>query len=117
MRADMGITRRRSNRIRATSGGQLDSKARGLLECELRAASGLVRRVGGARICFNGMDRSRNSSEVSLAAANSPSPEARAPRIPIARLRSLYRLDAVTQRLARLQQQQEHEGLRNTYER
>jgi ATP-dependent Lon protease len=32
-------------------------------------------------------------------------------------MRSLYRLDAVSQRLAKLQQQQEHEGLRNTYER
>ena len=52
-----------------------------------------------------------------MAAANEPSPEARAPRIPIARMRSLYRLDAVTQRLAKLQQQQEHETLRNTYER
>jgi len=52
-----------------------------------------------------------------LAASNEPSPETRAPRIPIARMRSLYRLDAVSQRLAKLQQQQEHEGLRNTYER
>ncbi len=68
-------------------------------------------------ICFNGSDRSRNTSEVNLAAANPPSPEARAPRIPIARMRSLYRLDAVSQRLAKLQQQQEHEHLRTTYER
>ena len=52
-----------------------------------------------------------------MAAANDPSHETRTPRIPIARMRSLYRLDAVSQRLAKLQQQQEHEGLRNTYER
>ena len=52
-----------------------------------------------------------------MPAPNDPSPEARAPRIPIARMRSLYRLEAVSQRLARLQQQQEHEGLRHTYER
>ncbi|MEP6504628.1 MAG: AAA family ATPase, partial [Betaproteobacteria bacterium] len=33
-------------------------------------------------------------------------------------MRSLYRLDAVSQRLAKLQQQQqEHDGLRSTYER
>ncbi|MET0383562.1 MAG: AAA family ATPase [Burkholderiaceae bacterium] len=32
-------------------------------------------------------------------------------------MRSLYRLDAVSQRLAKLQQQQEHDGLRTTYER
>lgn len=57
------------------------------------------------------------TSEVILAAANEPSPETRAPRIPIARMRSLYRLDAVSQRLAKLQQQQEHETLRSTYER
>jgi ATP-dependent Lon protease len=54
--------------------------------------------------------------EVILAAANDTSTEARAPRIPIARMRSLYRLDAVSQRLAKLQQQ-EHEHLRSTYER
>jgi ATP-dependent Lon protease len=43
--------------------------------------------------------------------------EPRSPRIPIARMRSLYRLDAVSQRLAKLQQQLEHEGLRTTYQR
>ncbi len=52
-----------------------------------------------------------------MAASNEPSSETRAPRIPIARMRSLYQLDAVSQRLAKLQQQQEHEGLRHTYER
>ena len=51
-----------------------------------------------------------------MAAANHPSPEPRSPRIPIARMRSLYRLDAVSQRLAKLPQQ-EHEGLRNAYQR
>ena len=35
-----------------------------------------------------------------MAASHEPSP---APRIPIARMRSLYRLDAVSQRLAKLQ--------------
>jgi len=52
-----------------------------------------------------------------LIAGNDTSTETRAPRIPIARMRSLYRLEAVSQRLARLQQQTEHETLRNTYER
>lgn len=52
-----------------------------------------------------------------MAAANESSTETRAPRIPIARMRSLYRLEAVSQRLARLQQQTDHETLRNTYER
>ncbi|MBW8760429.1 MAG: AAA family ATPase [Burkholderiales bacterium] len=52
-----------------------------------------------------------------LAAGNDTSTETRAPRIPIARMRSLYRLEAVSQRLARLQVQTEHETLRNTYER
>jgi len=51
-----------------------------------------------------------------MTASNEPSPGPRAPRIPIARMRSLYRLDAVSQRLAKLQQQ-EHDGLRCTYER
>ena len=52
-----------------------------------------------------------------MAAGNDTSTETRAPRIPIARMRSLYRLEAVSQRLARLQVQTEHETLRNTYER
>ena len=52
-----------------------------------------------------------------MAAANEPSTATRSPRIPIARMRSLYRLEAVSQRLARLQQQTDHETLRNTYER
>ena len=46
-----------------------------------------------------------------------PAPQERAPRIPIASMRSLYRLDAVSKRLAKLQQHQEHETLRTTYER
>jgi len=95
----------------------LDSPARRLLGGEQGAASAVVRRVAARALWFNGLDRSRNSSEVILAAANEPSPETRAPRIPIARMRSLYRLDAVSQRLAKLQQQQEHETLRSTYER
>jgi ATP-dependent Lon protease len=53
------------------------------------------------------------SNERPTAAANEP----RSPRIPIARMRPVYHLDAVTQRLAKLQQQQEHDGLRSTYER
>ncbi len=46
-----------------------------------------------------------------------PAIEPRAPRIPIACMRPVYHLDAVSQRLAKLQQQQEHDGLRSTYER
>ena len=40
----------------------------------------------------------------------------RSHRIPIARLRSLYRVDDVNRRLAKLPRQ-EHENLRSTYER
>ncbi|HEX7690178.1 MAG TPA: AAA family ATPase [Burkholderiaceae bacterium] len=43
--------------------------------------------------------------------------EPRTPHIPIASTRALYRLDAVSKRLEKLQQQQEHETLRTTYER
>ena len=48
--------------------------------------------------------------EVILAAGNDMSTEARAPRIPIARMRSLYRLDAVSQRLAKLRPHEDKNG-------
>jgi ATP-dependent Lon protease len=53
-----------------------------------------------------------------LSTPNDPSPApARAPRIPIASMRALYRVDAVNQRLAKMSPAQEHDGLRSTYER
>ena len=101
--------RRRAGRD-ANHAAPLDRTAHRLLNGEQGAATAVVRRVTRARLCFNGLDRSRNSSEVILAAGNDTSTEARAPRIPIAKMRSLYRLDAVSQRLAKLQQQQEQIG-------
>jgi ATP-dependent Lon protease len=69
------------------------------------------------------IQESPHTPEVALPNAR-PDPDApdaagaRATHIPIASMRALYRLDAVSRRLARLQQQpQEHESLRCTYER
>ena len=56
------------------------------------------------------------SNERPAPAPVTPAAPTRTPRIPIARMRSLYHVDAVNQRLAKLPQQ-EHDGLRSTYER
>src|SRR6185369_394740 len=65
--------------------------------------------------------RGKPESEVHLSTSNeTPLGGADCPgamhRIPIACMRPLYHLDAVSQRLGKLPLQ-EHEGLRNTYER
>jgi ATP-dependent Lon protease len=100
------------------------SLADGRARCQLAHIPGVVRRLTATRTRFNEDVRARGppvcivvtGGSAVTPSANELVPHTPGPRIPIARMRDVYRIDEVNQRLQKLPHK-EHESLRNTYER